>query len=1110
MHQRDIDELANSPIQACRSLEERLNAYYRVSSQFFELTRLFTDSETMRQAEFLLQMLQVAVPGPRFPTRERGEACLRTFQSQQPDFNMSWDDLISQGWIRCFYSSWSLPVSQITGVVRSPGHSLLHRFLHLLNEEFTTYKRRIDRYPRISRSLYREKLEKFGVSQTAPLINKSISDADESCVISLREIQNTSLVSWLFAQLWQVNHPNQNFPSDNAKYEWWISLLLAAEVYPSQTPLFLHRPDDILTIGVKQLLQEKDISNAEAERKKAAAALALEYGQKDIIAHYQDSDISIKNTEIEYLVDYCEKKYVWNPETVALMSYFEDIHQKMESGIMIHRLVIAWLLEWEGRPLISHYSRRDIPLLRSILNEGKQRPRLIEYFIERLLHTGTEGCPSLLPYLLALRENLNIVGLALGMLARLQSHRFSILRPRVMNGAEPGETLAIHKEIWSDSVKLALATLLERGEPGVVGTPEDLAAHHRVAAGQLVALYAQLAGEVRPQSNPWSPTKRPRWLEDRLELFLQLLESWPNPFNRNVSVLVPLLPELVSSVQQRLAGVTGQAGTLHRPEITLLLWLLRRSELGPSSGGWTDAVMILAVEYTRLTDAGYRVDFPMDMGWISAVRWLANNQADLFNKILQPRDFAAEIRGLEEERGKQYYGRMENSIRGQLRIHLRFLAFLVENWEQEHRIVCEEMHYEKISIAFSHHLCSYNRDARSDGTLDVFKIIVGLDADESRGMKPLMSSVGRAISSMRKRKQLELVRSYLVLNQDPRRLGQLYGSLTDSESRRLVQKQMAARSAHVDAKHLDYPSAIEIIAIIDALLEAELPEHAEGYIIRYEARMQELWKEQWEMEIFRLRLRCELSRGNLAPLMASSLPAGVPDISETHDTLSFYRAIALMRQTPSNYAAASAIFARLWERDPAEDVYGVNWLAARIGEVTSFPDDREPSIEERNRMLAVVAETEKFIYNEHSIAKSEQFCQNYLYLLRRLQETDRLMRFFHGLPRDWQQKPNFYDHISHASSAAENKYGEESSLSSKQRRSEIRRQINLYCRTDSDLDAFISDYFPPVYQQIASAMTRDQKITLLLQKISMDFIADALKEYHSDKIISEVVLVNTR
>lgn len=161
-------------------------------------------------------------------------------------------------------------------------------------------------------------------------------------------------------------------------------------------------------------------------------------------------------------------------------------------------------------------------------------------------------------------------------------------------------------------------------------------------------------------------------------------------------------------------------------------------------------------------------------------------------------------------------------------------------------------------------------------------------------------------------------------------------------------------------------------------------------------------------------------------------------------------------------------------------------------------------------MMAVVSETEKFIYSEHSIAKSEQFCQNYLYLLRRLEETDRLMRFFHGLPRDWQQKPNFYDHISHMSSAAENKHGEESSLSSKQRRAEIRRQINRHCRTDSDLDAFISDYFPPVYQQIASAMSRDQKITVLFQKISIDFIADALKEYHSGKTISEVVLVNNR
>lgn len=1109
MHQREIDELANNPNQICRSLEERLNAYYRVFPQLAGFTRLATDPEAMRQADFLLQLLQHAEPGPRFPTIERGEACLRTFQTHHPDFQMSWDTLISHGWIRCFYSSWNLPASQVTNALNTPGTNQIQAFLYTLTEEFISHKRRLERYPRVSKALYQEKMALLGIGEDH-IISKAVTVTDDSCIISVGEIKNTVLVSWLFAQLWQKNRSRHEFSSNDERYSWWILLLLASEVYPSHMPFFLDRPEDILAVSVKWILQEKDIGCPEDEKKKASAALALEYGKNDIIAYYENSNGRIKNNIIDSFADYCDKSFVWDSETVVLMSYFDDIHQKMDNGIMLHHLVISWLLEWEGRSLTSHYSRRDIPLMHVILKEGERRPRFIEYFIERTLQIGVDGCPSILPYLLTVRENLNIVGLALATLARQQSHHFAILKPRAMTVLEAAETLVIHREVWRDSVKLALAALLERGESCFVVTPADLVAHHRVAAGQLVAVYTQLAGEVRPQKNPWATTHRPRWLEERLDIFLQILEDWPSPFDRSVSVLVPLLPALVCSVKQRLAGVAGQPGILHRPEISLLLWLLRRFCLGPSTEGWTDAVMFLADEYTQVTDPGYRADFPIDIGWICAGRWLANNEPERFGRMLQLGEFASGIRNLVTDSGKATYGRMANGIRGHLRLHLRFLAFLVEKWEEDQSISCDPAHYERLTGSFFEQLCTNSKEDISNGTLDILKIVSGLDADESRGMKPLVSSIGRAISAIRGNKRLDFIRSYVDCTEEPRRLGQLYSSLTDPESRRLVREKLAARSAHVDAVPLSHPTIVEIFSIIDGLLDADLPEHAEGYLVRYEARMRDIWKGQWDVEAFRLKLRCELTRGNLQKLLALSPSPGVSDIAEAQDTLNFYRAIALMRQTPKDYAAAAKIFALLRERDPAEEVYAVNWLAARTGEVTSFPDDKEPSVAERTRMLTVITETEKFVTSGHSIAKTEQFCQNYLFLLRRVGENDRLLRFFHNLPTDWQRKPNFYGHINPASSEAENKHGAESSLSNKQRTAEIRRQIYRDCKSDSDLDAFLLDYFPSVYQQIASAMTRDQKINLLFQKIAIDTIADFLKEHCADRQTNEVVLVSSR
>lgn len=59
----------------------------------------------------------------------------------------------------------------------------------------------------------------------------------------------------------------------------------------------------------------------------------------------------------------------------------------------------------------------------------------------------------------------------------------------------------------------------------------------------------------------------------------------------------------------------------------------------------------------------------------------------------------------------------------------------------------------------------------------------------------------------------------------------------------------------------------------------------------------------------------------------------------------------------------------------------------------------------------------------------------------------------------------------------------------------LREQIRSCCVGDDDLNAFVLDYFPAVYQRFTGGMTREAKVTLLLEEErSLPYIAKALSQ----------------
>lgn len=1003
MRYQEIDELATSPINICRSLEERLNGYYKTSSHLFERIQLPIDPIATRAAEFLYRLLQCAEPGPKFPTRERAEAHLEAFRAQNADFTESWDSLVSQGWIRCFYSSWNLPISSTLRLKGDTNVSLLQGFLTQLDSEFVSYKQRLQRYPRVKKADYERISIALSIDPMEVPKGDVLTNLGDSYVISLIHFESKSLISWIFARLWDDKETATKYANLETRFDWWISLVICAEIYPSSVPYFLREPEQLIQTSIDRLLNEEDIGNCEFEKRKAAAVLAAEYNAKDILSYYNQACQEIKNQPLVVFSDYVDKSFVWDRQTTWLMDYYDDAEKRTGHIATAYMCIFDWLLVKQWRGTGQNFT---LSWIERILDEGKTRPRLIELFIDRCL-SGWDGQPSVLPYLLVNRCRPNVIGLALTIIAKQQSIHFAILKPRFGNASEHPEIFSIHTSLWTDAVKIALATLIEQPPPG--GPIFDMDAHHREAAQQILGVYVQLAGEARPTQNSGQSSLRPLWMEERLEIFLKLLDSWPNPLDRGQAVLTRLLSMLVSAIRARLEHAASQSGNLlHRPELGLILWLLRRPCLSAAITGWTDAAQFVSDEYGRIRDPGYHAGFPADLGWIYAMRWLASNQSDRFDSIVRLRDFGTEIRSMGAEDRLSAQGHQENSIRGHLRLHLRFLAFLIENWEQGQRIPCEVTSRQVLITAFSDLLCIFSIEDKCNGTLDIFRIIVGLDADESHGMKPLMDDVGHAISSIPHNQQTELIQRYIGITQEPRRLGQLYNALSDSESRRLVRDRLIKFSAHADIVSLKNPRDIEIISLVNALIEADMPEHAEGYLIRHNEKMSQLWPGRWEIEYLRLKLRCEAVRGNWDFLESQSLPADLSHNSEAKAVFEFYHAVALMRKIPGDYIEAANVFHRLWSHNPHEISYAINWIAARIAAVTNFPENSAQSQEKFLKMNEVLIDAEALMA-EQSIIKTEEFCRNYLFLLRRMKYWDKLERFFYSLPSSWRARPAFIE-----------------------------------------------------------------------------------------------------
>jgi hypothetical protein len=226
----------------------------------------------------LLRMLQHAAPEEHHRSVRRGQALLKDYVDHHPGSTVTWEDLVSNSWVRVIWGHWHLPWEMKREPAEDQDEASVDLFRALLHLREGSQERRRIHVPEATRMLDEHRAAHPATPSVEQLVQGEIlmENGGEYFVAPHSTVLRAS-GDWLAARLWDRTDAG---PSGCERLSWWRDRILGldADWYHFGRFLDTASREQFIDCLWGQLLAEQDLLDWERERYRVAAHWALAHG----------------------------------------------------------------------------------------------------------------------------------------------------------------------------------------------------------------------------------------------------------------------------------------------------------------------------------------------------------------------------------------------------------------------------------------------------------------------------------------------------------------------------------------------------------------------------------------------------------------------------------------------------------------------------------------------------------------------------------------------------------------------------------------------------------------------------------------------------------------
>lgn len=910
----------------------------------------------------LLRLLQV---GTLTPDPRREEILVETwevFVRANSGVDFSLEDLLNNGWVRIIWDKWYIPRNFIH-FKRTQSKNLVFLFLQQLSNISYSDEREVILPFSIKEELDFHRVKYPNLPDFEWFLSKKVIIKDEKQLkLNLSNELIIHFASFILGKLWEEKIAGPKEPFE--RLTWWKNYYECVNGgYDFFEDVNISGRKEFLDAAAKRLLIEEDCVGWEAESLKIAVEGLIRFPEKPSIVpgeFYPPS--SNQSQEIDKL------------DWLSAISH-------TEAGIVsdgprdLLRMLFSFVAEYDE-------SVGKI-ILRKIIKHRKTRP-----FIYKLISEGN-GYNQILPYLL-LEEDTAVLGL------------YNLIHYEAK--AEEG--------YWNERMRKRQNDLTKRDfEEGLSFFAYMLHQQSVEKAADLILesvqwLYRQLRKPILHNKN--IQVKR----KEQLESLLEMIVSMPRHSNDNNLFIDDILPELLS----KLDGLLSNSKCPLKEELwPFLLWLMEkryRGELQDSNdllGIFSEKVVQFYIESFKNQDSYHRwievIEKEIESkGWLFIGEEVFKRKPFLWSSFLNPADFFSMVSSVSSEKR---YGIEQRAVVGQIRTHIRLLAFLtIESKAQQKKLSMVNDIDTKV-----HHLSSlFQIDNPTAGKFDVFDTyfeynpLIGQIGAELPLFELVASAINGFSDEMRERVLKELIK--LPLN--TRRISVLY-----SRMKRKRDKELVLTSIEYDMaiKNLDSMLWLtEVQNMVKELLNTGSEEFANiandvmDYYKEHLTQKQQLDWIEWE---FGERLRAHFILGNDEEILKTVISEELRGKEAVRRTYDFFRGLVGLRSDDAQMVRQSVgIFQSLTKIDPSNFSYRVNDFAANVRLLENRLKEESIAIEEikefKKKLNQLFVQFESDFSAENNQNQLEVLIENRLFMLILLKDWVIFWQTYYHLSADLQ------------------------------------------------------------------------------------------------------------